>query len=65
MFRLIKEILLALLSFSGSLARVAKDSNRTKFIYLNNKPRITKPTLTDSNPDEHNEDCVTTHLWLF
>ena len=43
---------------------MVKVSNRIKFIYLNDKPRITKPNPIDSNPGEHNEDCVTTHLLL-
>ena len=47
MFRLIKQVFLALLRFSGSLA--------TKCIYLNNQPSMARPALTDLNPDEHNQ----------
>ena len=38
MFRLIKKVFIALVSFSESLARVAKVSDHTKHISLNNEP---------------------------
>lgn len=44
MFWLIKQILIALLSFSGSL--------KTKRISLNNKPFIVRPSINDLNPVE-------------
>ena len=37
MFGLIKKVFITLLSFSGSLGRVAKISDRIKFISLNNE----------------------------
>ena len=47
MFGLLKQVLCALSSFSRSLA--------TKCLSLNNQSYITRPTLTDLNPDEHNQ----------
>ena len=38
MFKFIKQHFIVLLSFSGLLARVAKVSDRTKCISLNNEP---------------------------
>ena len=46
MFRLIKQVLFALLPFSESLA--------TKCVSLNNEPCITRSTLIDLNPAELN-----------
>ena len=46
MFRLIKQVFTALLSFSGSLA--------TKFVPLNNEPCMIRPTLINLNPFEPN-----------
>ena len=48
MFRPIKQVLIALLSFIGSLA--------TKYVSLNNEPCIIRPTLIDLNPVELNHD---------
>ena len=42
MFRLIKQVFIALLSFSRSLV--------TKYVSLNNRPCMIRPTLIDSNP---------------
>ena len=50
MFSLIKQVLIVLLSFSSSLARVAKV--QTKFLSLNDEPCMVRPTLIDSNPIE-------------
>ena len=47
MFRIIKQVFIALLSFSGSLA--------TKYTSLNNQPCMTRPALIDLNPDKHNQ----------
>ena len=47
MFRLIKQVCIALLSFSGVL--------ETKCISLNNQPIMTRPTLIDLNLDEHDQ----------
>ena len=44
MFIFIKQMLVGLLSFGGSLA--------TKYVSLNNQPCVTKPTLVDLNPDD-------------
>ena len=52
MFRLIKQAFIVLLSFSESLARVAKVSNRIKCLSLNNEPCMVRPTLIDLNPLE-------------
>ena len=41
MFRLIKQVFITLLSFSGSLA--------TKCVSLNNEPCTARPTLSDLN----------------
>ena len=53
MFRLIKQVPTTLISFSGSLASLAKVSDRTKFRSFNNQP--SKTTLADLNPDEYNQ----------
>ena len=34
---------------------MTKDSNLTVSIFLNNQSSITRPTLIDINPDEHNQ----------
>ena len=41
-----------LLSFNSSLARVAKFSDRTKCLSLNDEPCMVRPTLIDLNPVE-------------
>ena len=46
MLRLIKQVFIALLSFSGSLT--------TKSVSLNNEPCMIRPTLIDLNPVELN-----------
>ena len=46
MFRLIKQVFIALLSFSGSLT--------TTSVSLNNEPCMIRPTLIDLNPVELN-----------
>ena len=35
----------------SSLARIAKVSDRTKCLPLNDEPRLVRPTPTDLNPD--------------
>ena len=55
MLRLIKNIFIALLSFSGSLASIANASNHTKGMSLNNQLCMTLPVLIDLNHDEHNQ----------
>ena len=47
MFNLMKQIFIALLSYSSSLARVAKV--RTKYLSLNDEPCMVRPTLIDLN----------------
>ena len=54
-YRLIKQVFIALLSFSGSLAGIANVSNLTTCISLNNQPCMTRPTLIDLNRDEYNQ----------
>ena len=48
-FKFIKQAVIAILSFRGSLARVAKVSGRTKRIFLSNEQCIARKTLIDSN----------------
>ena len=48
MFRLF----VVLLSFSNSLAREANVSGPTKCLFLNDEPRMVRPTLIDLNPVE-------------
>ena len=45
LFRLIKQLFNALLSFSGSLSGMFNVCNYTTFITLYNQPYITRPTL--------------------
>ena len=47
MFKFIEPSFFALLCFSGSLAWIAKVSDSTKYIFLNNEPCLVKPTLVD------------------
>ena len=54
MCRLTKQVFIALLSFSGSLTSMAKISNFTRFISLNNQSCMTRPTFFYFNPDECN-----------
>ena len=56
MFRLIKQIFIALLTFSGSLASTVYVSNHTKCISLYNQPCMTGLTIIDLNPDKCNEE---------
>ena len=42
MFSLIKKLLIVLLNFSEFLARVAKASDRTKCLFLNDEPCMVK-----------------------
>ena len=52
MFSLIKQVLIVLLFFSESLARVSKVSDRTKYLLLNDEPCMVRPTFIDLNPVE-------------
>ena len=47
MLGLIKQVFIVLLSFSESLAR-----DRTKWLFLNDEPRMVRPTLIYLNPVE-------------
>ena len=49
MFRLIKQVLISLFNFSGSLASMTKVSNFTTYIFL------IRPTLIDLKPDRYNQ----------
>ena len=55
MFRLIKQVFIALLSFVKSLASIANVSNFTACIPLNNPSCMTRPTVIDLNTNEHNQ----------
>ena len=52
MFSRIKQVFVVLLSFSSSLARVAKVSDQIKCLFLNDGPCMVRPTLIDMNPVE-------------
>ena len=52
MLSLIKQEFVVLLSFSQSLACIAKVSNRTKYLVLNDVTYLVRPTLIDMNPVE-------------
>ena len=52
MFSLIKQVFMVLLSFSSSLAHVAKFFDYIKCLSLNNEPYMIRPTLVDLNPVE-------------
>ena len=54
MFRLIKQVFLTLLSFSGSLASVPKISDRIKCTSFNNQP--SKTTVVNLNTGEYNQE---------
>ena len=64
MFRLIKQVFIALLSFSGLLAIMANVSSFTTCSCLNNQPCMTRSTLLDIILVNIIKDCVTIHLWL-
>ena len=53
MSRLIKQILIRMLSFSRSLASMVNGSDHTKCISLNNQPCMARPTLINLNPDKY------------
>ena len=55
MYRLIKQVFIALLSLSGTLASTDNVSNFTTCISLSNQPCTTRPTLIDLNHDEYNQ----------
>ena len=55
MFRLTKQVFIRFYSFSESLTSIVNVSNHTKCIYLNNRTRITRPTLIELSPDEYNQ----------
>ena len=46
MFRLIKQVFIALLSFSGSVTSMLNASNFTTCICLDNQPCMIRPTLS-------------------
>ena len=54
MFGIIKQVLITLSSFSGSLVSMADLFSFTTCVFLNNPPCITKPTLTDISSGEYN-----------
>ena len=64
MFRLIKQVVISLLSFSESLSSMANVSNFTTYISLNNQPCMTRPTLIDLFLMNIVKDNLTINLWL-
>ena len=50
MFSLIKQVFIVLFSFSNSLACIARISDRTTYMSLNDEPYMARPTLIDLNP---------------
>ena len=54
MFKLIKKVFIALLSFIRSLASVAKACNHAKYISWKNQLCMTRLTVTDLNTYGHN-----------
>ena len=48
----IKQVCIVLLSFSESLAHIAKVSDQTKCLSLNDEPCMVRPTFIDLNPVE-------------
>ena len=55
MFRLIRQVFIASLSFSGSLASIANAPDHIKCISLNNQQCLTQPTPINLNPNEYIE----------
>ena len=55
MFGFIRKMFFGLVNSSGSLTSIANVFNFKTCISLNNQPCMTRPTLTDSNPDEYNQ----------
>ena len=58
MFKLIKQVVIALLSFSGLLASLINLSNNAKCTYLNNQPCMTRSSLIYLNRDEYNQRYI-------
>ena len=52
MFKFIKQSVIALFSFTRSLARVNKVSDHAKYVSLSNEPCIARSTLIDLNLNE-------------
>ena len=55
MFRLIKQVFISLLSFSGSLVCTTNASNFTTCMSLNNQLCMARSNLIYINPDEYNQ----------
>ena len=55
MFRLIKQVFIALLSFSKSLSSIANSPSHVKCISLNDQQWMTQPTLINLHPNEYIE----------
>ena len=51
MFGFIRKMFIGLVNSSGSLTSIANVFNFKTCIFLNNQPCMTRPTLTDLNPD--------------
>ena len=52
MFKFIKQVFIALLSFSASIARIASVPDCAKYISLNNEPCLARPILINLNSNE-------------
>ena len=55
MFKIIKKMVIELLSFGGTLASMPNVSKFTACIFLNNQPCMAGSTLIDFNLDEYNQ----------
>ena len=55
MSELTKKAFIALSDFSESFACIVNVSDHTKYIYLNNQPRIARANLIVLNLDEYNQ----------
>ena len=55
MFRLIKQVFIALLSFSGFLASIVNNPGHTKFLSWNNQQCMIQLTLINLHPNEYSE----------
>lgn len=64
MFRLIKQVFIGLLSFSGSLTSMVHGSNFTTCISLNYQPCMARPIFIDLIAINIIKDCITIHILL-
>ena len=58
-FRLIKQVFIVLLSFTGSFTNIVNASDHTKYISLSNQQCLTWPNLINLHPNKVNLDrCI-------